>query len=47
MNQHETFADNTPIKMYINKSNISITFKIKSRYYLNFLLLNNEINWKH
>ena len=31
--------DNPPIKIYINKIENRITFKIKSRYYLELLML--------
>ena len=39
MKQHETFADNTTIKIYINKSKIRTTFKIKTRYCLELFTL--------
>ena len=44
--KHETVTDNLPIKIYVNKMENSITFKIETKYYLE-LFWNNEITWKH
>ena len=35
--KHETVADNPPIRIYVNKIENRITFKIKTRYYLEHL----------
>ena len=35
--KHETVTDNHPIRIYINKIENRITFKIKTRYYLELL----------
>ena len=41
--KHETFADNPPIKIYINKiENRIITFKIKRGYYIELLTPENR-----
>ena len=34
INKHETVTDNPPIRIYVNKIENRITFKIKSGYYL-------------
>ena len=36
--KHETLTDNFPIRIYINKIESRITFKIKRMYYLEFLI---------
>ena len=35
--KHETLTDNPPIRIYINKIENKITFKIKTAYYLKLL----------
>ena len=35
--KHDTVTDNPPIRMYVNKTENRITFKIKTRYYLELL----------
>ena len=50
--KHKTFTDNPPVITYVDKIDNRITFKIKTRYYLerldiNFNNWNNEITWKH
>ena len=41
-------ADNLSMRIYVNKIENRITFKIKTGYYLEFLTLqNNEFTWKH
>ena len=35
--KHETVADNPPIKIYVNKIENRIIFKIKTGYYIEFL----------
>ena len=37
MKKHETVTDNPSIRIYINKIENRITFKIKTRYYLELL----------
>ena len=32
--KYDTVTDNPPIRMYVNKTENRITFKIKTRYYL-------------
>ena len=36
--KHETGADNPSVKIYVNKIENRITFKIKTRYYLELLM---------
>ena len=36
---HEKVADNSSIKIYVNKTENSVTIKIKTRYYLELLTL--------
>ena len=38
MKKHETVIDNPAIRIYINKTENGITFKIKTRYYLEPLI---------
>ena len=50
--KHKTFTDNPPVITYVDKIDNRITFKIKTRYYLERLDItfnnwNNEITWKH
>ena len=35
--KYETFTGNSPIKIYVNKTEIRITFKIQTEYYLELL----------
>ena len=35
--KHDTFTDNNPIRIYVNKIENRITFKIKTGYYLQLL----------
>ena len=37
--KHETFTNSPPLRIYVNKIENKITFKIKTRYYLNLLTL--------
>ena len=37
--KHETVTDNPPVKIYVNKIEIRITFKIKTGCYLELLML--------
>ena len=37
MKKHETFTNNPPIRMYVNKIENRITFRIKVGYYLKLL----------
>ena len=37
--KHQTVTDNPPIRIYVNKIKNRITFKIKTGYYLQFLML--------
>ena len=37
--KHQTVTDNPPIRIYVNKIENRITFKIKAGYYLQFLML--------
>ena len=34
INKHKTFTDNPPVRIYVNKIVIRITFIIKAEYYL-------------
>ena len=45
LKKHGENADNPSIKIYANKIENRITFKIEKRYYLE--LLTPEITWKH
>ena len=36
--KHETVTDNPPVKIYVNKIEIRITFKIKTGCYLELLM---------
>ena len=48
LKKHSESVDNPSIRIYINKTEKRITFKIKSGYYLElFNTRNNEIVWKH
>ena len=38
LKKHETGADNPSVKIYVNKIENRITFKIKTRYYLELLM---------
>ena len=44
--KHETVTDNPPIKIYVNKVENRIVFKIKIRYSFQ-ILKKDEITWKH
>ena len=44
--KHETVTDNPPIKIYVNKVENRIIFKIKIRYSFQ-ILKKDEITWKH
>ena len=49
-NKHGTVTDNSPIGIYVNKIENRITFKVKTRYYLELLtpeMMKLKINWKH
>ena len=35
---HKRFADNPPVKIYVNKTESRITFKMKTGYYLKLLM---------
>ena len=37
MKKHDTFTDNPPIRIYVNKIKYMITFRIKKGYYLKLL----------
>ena len=37
INKHETMTNNPPIRIYVNKIENRITFKIKAGYYLELL----------
>ena len=37
MKKHDTFTDNPPIRIYVNKIKYMITFRIKKGYYLELL----------
>ena len=37
--KYETLTDNSPIRIYNSKTEKSITFKIRTRYYLELLVL--------
>ena len=37
--KHQTVTDNPPVRIYVNKIENRITFKIKTGYYLQFLML--------
>ena len=39
MKKHDTFTDNPPIRIYVNKIKYMITFRIKKGYYLELLTL--------
>ena len=39
--KHETFTDKPPVKAYVSRIQNSITFKIKSGYYLELLTTQN------
>ena len=48
LKKHSESVDNPSIRIYVNKIENRITFKIKSGYYLEFFnTRNNEITWKH
>ena len=38
MKKHETLTENSPIRIYVNKIENRITFKVKSEYYLELLI---------
>ena len=48
LKKHSESVDNPSIRMYVNRIENRITFKIKNGYYLELLTPeNNEITWKH
>ena len=47
-NKHETVTDNPSVMIYVNKIENRITFKIKTKYHVQFLTPETpEITWKH
>ena len=46
LKQHGTLTDNLPIKIYVNKNKNRITFKIKTKHYLELLTAGTIKLWK-